>query len=102
MRIESSEENDDGNVDEIAYTFELVSISRSQVQFQFNFDDPYAISITDKLILELDFNTFDDKGTYETNTVPMRKQITEIKELTTMAQATAGCATTAIACAAIV
>ena len=49
------------NRKDIAYTFEIISVSKKEIKFQFYFIDPLLILPSDKISFELDFNGF-EKG----------------------------------------
>ena len=55
---------------EIKFTFEIISVSKKEIKFQFYFIDPLLILPSDKICFELDFNGFEkgmptnDQGKY--------------------------------------
>ena len=49
------------NRKDIAFTFEIISVSKKEIKFQFYFSDPILILASDKISFELDFRSF-EKG----------------------------------------
>lgn len=92
------EDNDEGTLKVIPYSFGLSSVSRSQMKMQFTFEDPYSITAADIFILKLDFNAFDDQRFADGLEVkkPMRKQLGEIKTLNLFGDTAAVGSTTAL------
>ena len=43
------------NRKDIDYTFEIISVSKKEIKFQFYFSDPTLILTSDKISFELDF-----------------------------------------------
>ena len=45
----------------ITYTFKMISVTKSEIKFQFYFDDPLLIVPSDKISFDLNFGNF-EKG----------------------------------------
>jgi len=47
-------------MEDIAHSFEIVSVSRSEIKLKFKFKNPLKISPQDKLLVDMDFSKFEE------------------------------------------
>ena len=84
---------------EIQYTYEIVSISKEEIQFKFNFEDPLDIMASDRIVIKMYFGQF-ELG-METETITdnsMTKQLPKggLQEVKQMAGAVQAASTVAL------
>ena len=63
FKLSPSSSEDRGD---IQYTYEIISMSKEEIKFKFNFEEPLDIMVSDRIVIKMYFGTFEQGMEVET------------------------------------